>query len=420
MVAAGFTPSQADGLRRSMAAFRRNGAIEKYRAMLIEGMIQRRYPREFAERCFKQIEGFGSYGFPESHAASFALLVYVSAWLKCHYPDVFAAAILNAQPMGFYAPAQLVQDARSHGVEVRPVDVGHSFWDSTLEPLERRRGPLKTALRLGLRQIKGLAEDEAARIVGARGRGWRNVADLRRRTGLRPATLLLLAEADAFRSLGLDRRQALWAVQGPGEASLPLFDHAELAARPGSNLPPVDGDEPWLPLPEMSLGEHVIADYGRLRLSLKAHPLALLRERLQGEGIVTASELGAVPAGRRVTVMGLVLIRQHPGSAKGVLFITLEDETGFINGILWPSVSRAYRAVMLTAHLLAVRGRLQREGKVTHVIAEQLADRTGDLVHLRGEAIDPAVLDGVMSRADELKREPWSPQSMLPEGRNFR
>ena len=422
MVAAGFTPAEADGLRRSMAAFRRKGALERYRAMLIQGMTARGYDRDFAERCFRQIEGFGYYGFPESHAASFALLVYVSSWLKCHYPDVFCAAILNAQPMGFYAPAQLVRDALDHGVEVRPVDVSFSDWDCTLEPLERRRGPLKTALRLGFREIKGLPRAEAERIVEARAGRWRDMADFKRRTGVGRTTLVLLAEADAFRSLGQDRRQALWAVRALKDRSLPLFDHADAAAGPGSDLPPVEqGAEPWLRLPEMGLGEHVIEDYARLRLSLKAHPLALLRDRLQQERIVTAKELWSIPPGRRVTVAGLVLIRQSPGSAQGVVFTTLEDETGFANCIVWPSIFETFRSTLLTARLLAVRGPLQRAGRVIHVIAEHLMDRTQDLAFLKGDLVDPATLDGAMSRADELKRgETRDQRDAWPEGRNFR
>ena len=270
IVAAGFTPGEADQLRRAMAAFRRHGQIEQLPAKLIDGMAANGYDAEFAERCFKQIEGFGEYGFPESHAASFALLVYVSAWLKCHYPAVFAAALLNSQPMGFYAPAQLVGDASDHGVEVRPPDVSHSVWDCTLEPLPRRRGPLKAAVRLGLREIKGFRESEAERITEARDRPFRDLADLKRRSGIVRASLIKLAEADACRSLGLDRRQALWAVQALKDEALPLFDHAEIQAGPGSNLPPVEaGDEPWLQLPQMGLGEHVIEDYTTLRLSLR-------------------------------------------------------------------------------------------------------------------------------------------------------
>ncbi|MFO1049434.1 MAG: error-prone DNA polymerase, partial [Geminicoccaceae bacterium] len=358
IVAAGFTPAQADGLRRSMAAFRRSGQIEHYRSMLIEGMVARGYDRHFAEACFRQIEGFGYYGFPESHAASFALLVYVSSWLKCHYPDVFCAAILNAQPMGFYAPAQLVRDAIDHGVEVRAVDVNHSHWDNTLEP-RQRRGPLMTAVRLGFRQVKGLGVEEAARLVAARLAPFRTMEELRRRSGVRRATLVTLAEADAFRSLGLDRRQALWAVQALKDRGLPLFDHAMAAAGPGSNLPPVEGgDEPWLELPEMGLGEHVLEDYASLRLSLKAHPLALLRDWLARKRAITARELWHADPGRRVTVCGLVLVRQRPGSAKGVIFATLEDETGFANLVLWPDRFEKFRAVVMTARLLAATGTL--------------------------------------------------------------
>ncbi|MFL5045828.1 MAG: error-prone DNA polymerase, partial [Xanthobacteraceae bacterium] len=420
IVAAGFTPSEADGLRRSMAAFRRSGQIERYHAKLVEGMAARGYEREFAEACFRQIEGFGYYGFPESHAASFALLVYVSAWLKCHYPDVFCAAILNAQPMGFYAPAQLVRDAVDHGVELREVDVNHSHWDSTLEP-RQRRGPLMTAVRLGFRQVKGLAEPEATRLVTARLKPYRTIEELKRRSGIRRATLVRLAEADAFRSLGLDRRQALWAVQAHKDPALPLFEHAMAGAVPGSNLPPVEGgDEPWLELPEMGLGEQVIEDYATLRLSLKAHPLALLRDWLARKRAITARQLWHTDPGRRVTVCGLVLVRQRPGSAKGVIFATLEDETGFSNLVLWPNRFERFRAVVMTARLLAATGTLQREGRVIHVIAERLTDLTPSLRRLRDHAIDPKLLDGAMSRADEFRREPRELKDAMPEGRNFR
>jgi error-prone DNA polymerase len=417
IVAAGFTPSEADGLRRSMAAFRRSGQIERYREKLVGGMVARGYGREFAEACFRQIEGFGYYGFPESHAASFALLVYVSAWLKCHYPDVFCAAILNAQPMGFYAPAQLVRDAVDHGVEVREADVNYSHWDTTLEP-RQRRGPLMTAVRLGFRQVKGLGEEEVRPLVAARLKPYRTLEEIRRRSGVRRATLVTLAEADAFRSLGLDRRQALWSVQALKDQGLPLFDHAMDAARPGSNLPPLEGgDEPWLELPEMGLGEHVLEDYATLRLSLKAHPLALLRDWLTRKRVITARQLWHTDPGRRVTVCGLVLVRQRPGSAKGVIFATLEDETGFANLVLWPNRFERFRAVVMTARLLAATGTLQREGRVIHVIAERLTDLTPSLRRLRDHALDPKLLDGAMSRADEFRREP---RDAIPEGRNFR
>ncbi|BCX18017.1 MAG: error-prone DNA polymerase 2 [Geminicoccaceae bacterium] len=420
IVAAGFTAAEADGLRRSMAAFRRRGQLERWHDKLVEGMVARGYERAFAERCFKQIEGFGYYGFPESHAASFALLVYVSAWLKCHYPDVFLAAILNAQPMGFYAPAQLVRDAVEHGVEVRPVDVNFSFWESTLEPLPRR-GPLSHAVRLGFREVKGLAEAEAVRIVTARLRPYRTVGELHRRAGLRRETLVILAEADAFRSLGLDRRQALWEIRALADRPLPLFAQAEAAEPPGSNLPPLEaGEEPWLELPPESLGEAVIEDYARLRLSLRAHPLALLRERLARRRIVTARELATLPPGSRVAVAGLVLVRQRPGSAKGVVFTTLEDETGFANLILWPKVFERFRTTLMVARLLAATGRLQREGRVIHLVADRLLDLTDELAGLRGEALDPATFDAAMARADEARNDGRDPRRVLPEGRNFR
>jgi error-prone DNA polymerase len=420
IVAAGFTPAEADGLRRSMAAFRRRGELGRWHDKLVDGMVARGYEPEFAERCFKQIEGFGYYGFPESHAASFALLVYVSAWLKCHYPDVFLAAILNAQPMGFYAPAQLVRDAVEHGVEVRSVDVNHAFWDCTLEPLARR-GPLMTAVRLGFRQVKGLAEAEAARIVTARLRPYRTVEELRRRSGVGRRTLELLAEADAFRSLGHDRRQALWAVHGLADPELPLLAHAAGCEPPGSNLPPLDGgEEPWLELPRPTLGEEVLEDYARLRLSLRAHPVALVRERLARRGLVEARALWTVPAGRRVRVAGLVLVRQRPGSAKGVVFATLEDETGFANLIVWPNVLERFRTTLMVARLLAAVGPVQREGRVVHLVVERLLDLTAELVALRGEALDPAALDAALARADEARRDPRELRRALPEGRNFR
>ncbi len=420
IVAAGFTPAEADGLRRSMAAFRRRGQLERWHRKLVEGMVARGYERAFAERCFEQIRGFGYYGFPESHAASFALLVYVSAWLKCHYPDVFLAAILNAQPMGFYAPAQLVRDAVEHGVEVRPVDVNHSFWEATLEPLARR-GPLSHAVRLGLRQVEGLAHEEAVRLVTARLRPYRSVAELQRRAGVRRDTLVLLAEADAFRSMGLDRRQALWEVHALAGRPLPLFVHAEASEPAGSNLPPIEaGDEPWLELPPCDPGEAVIEDYARLRLSLRAHPLALLRERLARRRIVTARDLWSIPPGRRVAVAGLVLVRQRPGSAKGVVFATLEDETGFANLILWPAVFARWRTTLLVARLLGAVGRLQREGRVIHLVVERLADLTAELARLRGEAFDPTTFDGALARADEARHAHRELRRILPEGRNFR
>jgi error-prone DNA polymerase len=418
--AAKFTAEEANALRRAMATFRHVGTIHTFERKMVERMVERGYDRGFAERCFQQIKGFGEYGFPESHAASFALLVYVSAWLKCHYPDVFCAAILNAQPIGFYAPAQLVRDAVDHGVEVRAVDVNHSHWDSTLEP-RQRRGPLMTAVRLGFRQVKGLPDQEANRIVTARLKPYRTLEELKRRTGLRRATLVRLAEADAFRSLGLDRRQALWAVQAQKDPPLPLFEHAMASAPAGSNLPALEGsDEPWLELPEMGLGEQVIEDYATLRLSLKAHPLALLRGWLTRKRAITARQLWHTDPGRRVTVCGLVLVRQRPGSAKGVIFSTLEDETGFANLIIWPKVFERHRATVMTARLLAATGTLQREGRVIHVVAERLTDASKALRRLRDHTLDPRALDGAMSPADEAKRGTRDVRDAMPEGRNFR
>ncbi|MGE3934403.1 MAG: error-prone DNA polymerase [Rhodospirillaceae bacterium] len=364
IVAAGFTPSEADRLRRAMATFRHVGTIHSFRDKLIRGMVANGYEAEFAERCFRQIEGFGEYGFPESHAASFALLVYVSAWLKCHYPAVFACALLNSQPMGFYAPAQIVRDAAEHGVAVRPVDVNHSRWDCTLED-DARPGP---ALRLGLRQVAGLGLADADALVAARDRPFADADDLARRTGLGPGALERLAAADAFGSLALNRRQALWAVRGLGPAPLPLF------AAAGENRA-----DPPVALPAMAPGEEVVHDYRALQLSLKAHPLALLRPRLDTEKVVRNAALARLDTGRRVDVAGLVLIRQRPGTASGVIFMTLEDETGVANIVVWPAVFERFRRTVLTARLLRVRGPMQRDGAVIHVIADRLVDLTGRL-----------------------------------------
>lgn len=420
IVAAGFTPAEADGLRRAMAAFRRSGALDRYRRRFVDGMIARGYDPEFAERCFRQIEGFSHYGFPESHAASFALLVYVSAWLRCHFPDVFCCAILNAQPMGFYAPAQLVRDAIDHGVEVRPVDVNHSEFDCTLEPLFGRRGPVRTAVRLGFRMVQGLAEEDARRIVTARLRPYCTVGELARRARPRRAALERLAEADAFRSMGLDRRQALWQVRTVSDTPLPLFDQAAEAAPMGSNLPPDVFDEPWLELPDMPLGEQVVEDYARLRLSLRAHPLALLRELLNTRGVLRARDLWQLEPGRQVLVCGLVIVRQRPGTAKGVIFATLEDETGFANLIIWPKVFERFRPVLMTARLLAASGRLQREGRVLHVIAGRLLDWTDELARLRADSPDPPEIGASTGHADDWRHPCRDLRRVLPEGRNFR
>ena len=379
VVAGGFTPDEADGLRRAMAAFRKTGTVGNFREKLVEGMVARGYEREFAERCFSQIEGFGDYGFPESHAASFALLVYVSSWLKRHHPAAFAAALLNSQPVGFYAPAQLVRDAREHGVTVRPPDVNRSDRDCTLEPDPGSAGGL--ALRLGLRQIKGLSPKYAETIAAARGGGYASLAALQRRAALPRAALDRLARADAFGSLGLSRRESLWAAAGLGGPPPPLF-----AAAPGSDA--AEGREPDVTLPAAAAGEEVAADYASLRLSLKTHPAALLRAALAARGAIPAAALAGIPAGRRVEVCGLALVRQRPGTAKGTIFITLEDETGIANAIVWPRVFERCRRQALSASLLAIRGPVQREGIVIHIIAERLTDLTPLLNRLANPAAD--------------------------------
>ena len=403
IVAAGFTPSESDQLRRAMATFRHTGTIHTFQTKLIEGMVANGYEADFAERCFKQIEGFGDYGFPESHAASFALLLYVSAWLKHHYPDVFAAAILNSQPMGFYAPAQLVRDARSHGVEARPVDINHSHWDCTLEEDTDAASP-SHALRLGLRQIKGFSESDAERLIAARedaGRPFADPADLWRRAGLSVASLETLARADAYGSVGRTRRQALWAVRALGPEPLPLF------AAAGENRP-----DPEVRLPLMGLGEEVSHDYAALRLSLKRHPLALMRDRLAAERVTPADRLAAMNNGARVTVAGLVLIRQRPGTASGVIFITLEDETGVANLVVWPKTFERYRRNVMTARLLRVTGELQREGIVIHVIVHKMEDLTDRLRALTAPDIES--IEPPYARADAVKHPPGQDKRMYP------
>jgi error-prone DNA polymerase len=370
IVAAGFTPSEADQLRRSMGTFKGNGHVGAFRDKLIAGMVANGYARDFAERTFKQLEGFGSYGFPESHAASFARIVYASSWMKCHHPDVFCCAILNSQPMGFYAPAQLVRDAQSHGVEVRPVDVNHSRWDCTLEDT----GGRTLAVRLGLRMAKGLSNEAAARILAARGgEPFASVEALWRRSGVPVAALDVLSHADAFGSLGLDRRGALWAIKGLSAAPLPLFAAAD--AREGTLLPEIA--EPVVSLAPMSLGREVVEDYRSKGLSLRPHPLAFLRGDLDERRIRPCAALRTARDGGRITVAGLVLVRQRPGSASGVLFVTLEDETEVANLVIWPALFERQRRVVLAASLVAARGRVQREGEVIHLVAEHLTDLTG-------------------------------------------
>jgi len=375
---AGFTPGEADQLRRSMQTFKITGGVSKFRDKLTGGMVERGYEQAFAERTFSQLEGFGSYGFPESHAASFALLAYASAWVKCHHPDVFCAALLNSQPMGFYAPAQVVRDAREHGVEVRPVCVNASRWDCTLEPrCEPGRG---AAVRLGFRTVKGLANSLAARLVAHRGgEPYGSVEETWRRADIPPAALERLAEADAFRGLGLGRRQALWQVRGLADSVLPLFAAADAGLRPRPELV-----EQPVPLVPMRGGAEVVEDYRSTGLSLRSHPVAFLRATLHEQGMVTCAGLALLRDGRRVVVPGIVLVRQKPGSAKGVMFITVEDETGVANLVLWPDRYAKQRRLVLTAAMLACHGRVQREGEVIHVVTDWLEDLS-DLLRSVGE-----------------------------------
>ncbi|MBT0781015.1 error-prone DNA polymerase [Paracoccus sp. pheM1] len=369
MVAAEFTPDEVDELRKAMATFRSRGTIGRLEVRMVGRMVERGYTRDFAERCFNQIKGFGDYGFPESHAAAFAHLAYVSAWLKCHHPAAFAAALLNSQPMGFYAPAQIVRDARDHGVTVLPADVNISAWDNTLEPCDGA-----FALRLGLRQIDGLSEALAGRITAARDEPYADLADLKARAGLDARAIRLIAAADGLRSMGLDRRAGLWQARGLRDApELPLFGRRD------------EGAEPAVALPAMALCEHVAADYQTLRLSLKAHPMAFLRRSLTAQGYVPAAGLARLPNRASLRMAGIVLVRQRPGSANGTCFVTLEDETGVANLVIWEKTFARFRKVVMTARLLEVHGQLQRAAGVTHIVAHWLGDRSDALLRLAGE-----------------------------------
>lgn len=407
IVAAKFPPGEADKLRRAMATFRRVGTIGSFHKKMVEGMVANGYGREFADHCFRQIEGFGEYGFPESHAASFALLVYVSCWLKCHYPDVFCVAILNSQPMGFYAPAQLIRDAREHGVEMRSPDVNFSDWHTLLEqdavscPVnpqhQEMTGVMKNthAVRIGLHQVKGFGEQDAKMLIAARGAGYDSVCDLWMRSGIARRAIEKLAEADCFRSIGLDRRTALWAVKALDPLSsaerLPLFaaaDHENLQMEPEVHLPP------------MHLGEHVMIDYQSLGFSLKAHPVSFLRAQLRQRRFIPNVELRDLPGNRIVTVAGLVLVRQRPGSAKGVIFETIEDETGVANIIIWPKTFEKYRNLVLGCRCVGIRGKLQNVDNVIHVVAHHVEDITPMLSALH----DSATAIESLANADEVRR----------------
>jgi len=396
--AARFSGAEANRLRKAMATFRSRGMVDELQDMMVERMVARGYDRDFAQRCFNQIRGFGEYGFPESHAASFAHLVYVSSWLKCHFPAAFSCALLNSQPMGFYAPAQIVRDAREHGVEVLPADVNFSQWDCTLDEEEgskhageREQGrPL--ALRLGLRQVDGLPEAVAARLIAERDANgaYADVRALRDRARLSPAHVERLASADCFGSMALSRRQALWDARSlVGGEDLPLF--AAAAARDEG------AERAATQLPRMPLSEEVVADYQTTRLSLKAHPLAFLRASLGDRGFVRACDLRARKFRSMVQVAGVVLIRQRPGSAKGVCFITLEDETGVINLVVWPDLKEKHRRVVMGARLMEVRGRVEYDDEVIHVIAQHMTDASHELYRLSDD-----LLTAPVARADHV------------------
>jgi error-prone DNA polymerase len=407
MVAAEFSPKEANELRKAMATFRSRGTIGALEDKMVGRMIGRGYDPEFANRCFNQIKGFGDYGFPESHAASFALLVYISSWIKCHYPDVFCAALLNAQPMGFYAPAQIVRDAREHNVEIRAPDVNFSNWDTTLEPV----GPSRFAVRLGLRQIDGLSQGMAERLVKTRGAPFRDLKEIKTLARLDAGTIRKLAAADACRSMALDRRQALWDARALRDApDLPLFQDAQ-----------DEGAETAFALPQMPTCEHVVADYQTLRLSLKTHPMAFFRRSMARQGYVSAADLTQMRNGQPVSLAGIVLIRQRPGSAKGVCFITLEDETGVANLVVWPKVMALFRKVIMQSRLMHISGMVQRSDEVIHVVAHRLADRSDALDRLSND-----VMDVPLARADEVRKPlpnaaPSHPRNarIIPRSRDF-
>lgn len=370
IVAAGFTPAEADELRRSMATFKAKGQVSAFYKKMVDGMVKKNYTEEFAIRVFKQLEGFGSYGFPESHAASFALLVYVSSWLKYYYPDIFAASLLNSQPMGFYQPAQIVIDAQKHGVKVRPIDINHSSWDNTLE------GEIGKphALRLGLRQIKGFSREEAVVLTQGRQSAYSSITGMMD-VGLSLIALEKLADADAFTSLGIDRRQALWEITALGDRPIALFEgQASESIMEGQ-----------IELPLLTKSQHVVADYARTSLSIKAHPVSFLRGKLDLLHVVPTAKLGLIKNDMPVKVCGLITVRQRPGTSKGVLFITIEDDTGFSNIVVWSNVFEKYRKEILRAKLLMVAGKIQVEGEVIHVIAQRCFDMSGLLKDLTTE-----------------------------------
>lgn len=398
IVAAGFTPAEADGLRRSMATFKAKGKVSDWEVKLVAGMMAKGYEEDFARRVFRQLEGFGSYGFPESHAASFALLVYVSSYIKCYYPDVFAAALLNSMPMGFYQPAQIVIDAQKHGVKVCPVDINYSHWDNTLE----EKSGSYFALRLGFRQIKGLSAEDVQLLIATRNNGFRSVNALLD-AGLSMFALEKLADADAFRSIGLDRRQALWEVSSLSDSPIGMFE----------GQPSESTNEIQLELPLLTDAEHVVEDYAAVGLSLKAHPISFVRPQLDSFRVIPTANLAKLTNGDSVAVAGLITVRQRPGTAKGVIFITIEDETGFANLVVWGKVFETYRRDIVQARLLMVQGKVQIEGEVIHVIANACYNLSSLLQNMTLANDDSAL--STLSRSDER-----DPEEVFHKGRNFR
>jgi error-prone DNA polymerase len=398
IVAAGFTPAEADGLRRSMATFKAKGKVSDWEIKLVNGMVAKGYKEDFAKRVFRQLEGFGSYGFPESHAASFALLVYVSSYIKCYYPDVFAAALLNSMPMGFYQPAQIVIDAQKHGVTVRPADINHSYWDNVLE----ERSGKYFALRLGFRQIKGLAAEDMQLLVAARHKAFLSVNELLD-AGVSLSSLEKLADADAFRSVGLDRRQALWEVSSLSDSPTGMFE----------GQPSESTNEVQLELPLLTDAEHVVEDYSAVGLSLKAHPVSFIRPQLDSYRVTPTASLSKLASGDSVAVAGLITVRQRPGTAKGVIFITIEDETGFANLVVWGKVFETYRQDIVQARLLMVQGKVQIEGEVIHVITHACYNLSSMLQNMTDNKKPDSTVS--LLRSDEK-----TPEEVFHKGRNFR
>jgi error-prone DNA polymerase len=409
IVAGGFTPAEADDLRRNMATFKTKGMLHLFEKKLVDGMVARGYTPEYAKRIHKQLEGFGSYGFPESHAASFALLVYVSSWIKCHYPDVFAGALLNSLPMGFYQPAQIVMDAQKHGVEVLPVDINYSYWDNTLEQKTGKH----YSLRLGFRHVRSIREEDMQLLLQSRTKPFEDIFAVSN-IGLSDVVLELLADADAFRSVGLDRREALWHISVK-DKPVALF----------SGVRDNDKKEQTIELPLMQNGEHVLQDYAATSLSVKAHPVSFLREKLQLLHVTINKDLGKQQNGAVVKSAGLVIVRQRPETAKGVWFITLEDETGFSNLVVFQNIQEKFKKEILQARLLMVEGKLQIEGEVVHVIVTRCFDVSKMLYKLAHPHKNNISLPA-LTRADEMKN-PKPPvykeklaEQMIPEARNFR